>query len=169
MGYLASTLFHAYSTAYDWKHADSEKKKALPLRATFVAMTFLGEVLVAISSKGHGKGVVSDKSVDKSIISLTADLIAKQPANMQNHLIDYMAGFLGREDVLAMKDTKVKDMLTHQVELMKNNPWAKCMELIPDTGKNVKEKSPAEKGTSTTSWQSAVKFSHPELQSPSFI
>ncbi len=86
----------------------------------------VAELLLAISSKGHGEGVKSDNSVDNTIISLAAELIVKQPKAMQNYLIDHMADFLARPDVLALKDTDTSRILRQQVEAMRNNPWAQA-------------------------------------------
>jgi len=173
VGYLVSTGCHTVSTAKAWKNGDSEARKAVRWRGLFIAWSIVGEILLAFSSKGHGKGVVSDKSVDTSVISLAADLISKQPPAKHNDLIDYMSGFLGREDVLAMKDSNVKDLLTHQVELMKNNPWAKCVAAASlDTDKS-KKLTPHKTSEGIISngknWQVATKASQQESQSTSFI
>lgn len=141
IGYMISTMLHAASSAKEAKSLHSlgitkeskqaDKKAAVIWRRIFIGSALLAEALIAISSKGHGKGVVSDKSVDNSVISLSAELIAKQPPAKHEYLIDYMSGFLGREDVLALKDTEVKDLLRTQVELVKKNPWAQCKEVLP--------------------------------------
>ncbi len=173
IGYIVSTCFHAAGSYHSMKSAvinhDETMKKSIPLRITFVGANLIAEILMTISSKGHGKGVISDKSVDDSVIALTADLIAKQPENMQKNLIDYMSGFLGREDVLAMKDSNVRDRLQEQVELMRNNPWAQCMTLAADSKDKRDEKTPTSKGSNKANWQSAIKTINPESQSPSFI
>jgi hypothetical protein len=127
-GYIVSTLLHAVSTATAMKGMDAKHKKAVPWRALFVASALTAEILVAISSKGHGEGVKSDKSVDHSILALTAELIAKQPAHMQNQLIEHMSHFLGRPDVLAMKNEEAEKLLRAQVEAMRKNPWAICIQ-----------------------------------------
>ncbi len=167
MGYMVSTMCHLASTMKDLKHADSEAKKSVAWRGVFVVTNLLAEALLAISSKGHGKGVVSDKSVDESVISLAAELIAKQPAAQQNHLIDYMSGFLGRDDVLAMKDDEVKDLLRTQVELVKKNPWAQCKENLPATVQTTENKMLVPT-TNKKDWQTIVK-SPPQESSPAFF
>lgn len=167
IGYMISTMCHAASTEKDWKHADSITKKSVRWRRLFVATNLLAEALIALSSKGHGKGVVSDKSVGDSAISLAAELIAKQPAAQQNHLIDYMSGFLGREDVLAMKDDEVKDLLRTQVELVKKNPWARCKENLPDVVPTTENKIFVPT-TNKKDWQTAVK-SPAQESSPAFF
>ncbi|MEQ1704448.1 MAG: hypothetical protein ABL867_00575 [Rickettsiales bacterium] len=131
VGYMVSTMLHVASTTIDMKGSEGARREAVSWRALFVASALISEALVAISSKGHGKGVVSDKSVDNSVISLSAELIAKQPPAQHEYLIDYMSGFLGRDDVLAKKDTEVKDLLRAQVELVKKNPWAHCKDVSP--------------------------------------
>ncbi|MEZ5690220.1 MAG: hypothetical protein R3D71_00960 [Rickettsiales bacterium] len=134
VGLMVSTMFHAVSTMSEWKKGGSDVKKTIAWRGLFVAASILAEVLVTISSKGHGKGVVGDKSVKDTAISLAGEMIAKQPPAKHEYLIDYMSGFLGRDDVLAMKDSEVKDLLRTQVEAARNNPWAKCKmpNIIPE-------------------------------------
>lgn len=168
VGYLVSTGCHMVSAMKEYKHGDNDAKKAVRLRGLFIAWSVIGEVILALSSKGHGKGVVSDKSVDVSVISLAADLISKQPPAHHNNLIDYMSGFLGRDDVLAMKDTEVKDLLRVQVEAMKKNPWARCETVIPaiqETG----SKSALAPKANKTSWQASIKNSPQESSPASFI
>lgn len=161
VGYMISTMLHFASTTIDMKTANKKNEESIRWRGLFVASAILSEILVAISSKGHGKGVVSDKSVDESVISLSAELIAKQPPAKHEYLIDYMAGFLGREDVLALKDTDVKDLLRTQVELTKKNPWAQCKEVLPPKTavKNELFASPAE----DNKWQAVVAKSAPQI------
>lgn len=136
-GLMVSTGLHAISSWLEYNHAretgNAQTAGAIKNRLFFVLTNLTAEFLIAASSKGHGKGVVSDLSVDNSVIALTADLIIKQPAKYQEQMIDYMSKFLGREDVLAMKDDEVKNLLQAQVELMKKNPWVKCREILPST------------------------------------
>ena len=124
VGLMVSTLLHAGSTAVALRGQDGNHKKAVVNRAVFVVSALLAELMVAISSKGHGEGVVSDNSVDLSVISIAADLIVKQPRAMQNTLIDHMGAFLGRPDVLAVKDQNATELLRKEVELLRKNPWA---------------------------------------------
>ncbi len=123
-GYMVSTLCHAVSTAVAWNNSTDERRKSVPFRAIFVAANLVAEVLLAISSKGHGSGVKSDTSVDDTVVALAAEAIAKQPAKMQQLLIEHTSKFLGRPDTLALKDYEVAEKLTRQVELMRQNPWA---------------------------------------------
>ena len=148
-GYICSTLWHAYTTfgernaalrllkkpnapASEVTHA-KEQLKALPWRVLFVAASLVGETLLSISSKGHGEGVVSDNTVDTSIVAIAAELIIKQPKHMQEGLIQEMGKFLGMPEVLALKDEEAIKRLRHQVEEMRCNPWAtKIPEAAPE-------------------------------------
>ena len=96
------------------------------MRAVFVGSALLAELMVAISSKGHGEGVVNDRSVDDSIIALAADLIAKQPKAMENALIEQVSHYLGSPNILALKDSEIAEQLRAQLSIMRDNPWAKC-------------------------------------------
>ncbi|MDX1974192.1 MAG: hypothetical protein SFT92_00795 [Rickettsiales bacterium] len=124
VGYMISTMCHAASTAVEYNIGTTNAKKAILDRGVFVASNLLAEFLVAISSKGHGEGVVSDKSVDQTAIAIAADVVARQPADEQQPLIAQFSEFLGQQKILAMKDTDVQKALLQQVELMKKNPWA---------------------------------------------
>lgn len=130
IGLMISTCLHAVSSYKEYGVAKANNDKVMlgsvPFRIAFIGCSLVAELLIAMSSKGHGSGVVVDKSVDDSLISIAADLIVKQPEAERNHLIEYMSGFLGRNDVLAMKDEQVKILLQKQVELLQKNPWAEC-------------------------------------------
>ena len=129
-GFMVSTLLHAGATWVAVKGQDPKHKKAVPYRVAFVISALLAELMVAVSSKGHGEGVVSDSSVDESAIALAADLIVKQPKGMQNALIEEMGKFLGRPEVLAMKDEEATRRLRHYVEHGRGNPWALSKEAV---------------------------------------
>lgn len=139
-GYIGSTLFHSYTTFIERKEAHrmlkntaaslsevahaKDQLKAIPWRVLFVSATLVGELLLSISSKGHGEGVLSDNTVDDSIVNIAAELIIKQPKHMQDALITEMGTFLGKPEVLALKDQEAIDRLREQVEVMRSNPWA---------------------------------------------
>jgi len=123
-GFMLSTLLHAAATAVAMRGKDNTHKESVLFRGIFVASALLAELMVAISSKGHGEGVVSDTSVDDSVVAVASDLIVKQPKAMQNTLIDYMGKFLGRPDMLAIGDRQATERLRRQVEITRENPWA---------------------------------------------
>lgn len=146
-GYIFSTLCHCYTTFTERSEAKrvikdvtmsalehtkaQEKLKSIPWRVLFVSATLVGELLLSISSKGHGEGVVSDNSVDNSAVAIAADLIVKQSPGMQDQLIEQMGKFLGRPEVLAIKDEDAVALLRKQVELLRKNPWAQPEPMQP--------------------------------------
>lgn len=165
-GLMVSTMLHAAATAVAVKGQDPKHKKAVPFRVLFVVSALMAEMMVAISSKGHGDGVVSDKSVDNSAVAIAADLIVKQPKALQNHLIEEMGKFIGREDVLAMKDEEAIDLLRKQVEFMRGNPWTKAEGM---TTKPAAALFPAVKPV-IPAWQAKIAVPEPslaQLQPPS--
>lgn len=155
VGYMVSTMCHAVSTAIAWNHASNDKRKSVKFRANFIVMNLIAELLLAISSKGHGEGVKSDKSVDNTVLSLAAELIAKQPVKLQDELIQHVTRFLGRPDVLALKDDEAGRILRQQVEAMRQNPWAMA---APAAGKAPEPAAPAPeaKKSAASAWQARL-------------
>lgn len=143
IGYIGSTMCHAMSTYTAYTRAKKDigdrtisaaeravaenRIKSVPWRALFVGSTLIGELLLAISSKGHGEGVVHDNSVKDSVVSLAAELILKQPEHLQKDLTQYMAGYLGQPEVLALKNAEAEALLQTKIEMMRNNPWAETV------------------------------------------
>jgi hypothetical protein len=150
VGLMVSTMCHAVSTGIEYRIGTTNGKKAIFDRGVFVAANLIAEFLVSISSKGHGEGVVADKTVDESAISIAADLIAKHPAKDHEHLVDYMSKFLGRKDVLAIKDDEVKDKLRSTLAHIQDNPWAHC------TPGMLAPEAPAHKHDMSAQWQNVL-------------
>ncbi len=138
IGYMGSTACHAVSTGVAWTSGIPRRRESVPFRAAFIAFTTLGEILLMISSKGHGHGVKTDTSIDDTTISMAAEIIAKQPAAMHNLLINETAKVIARPEVLALKDEEAVDKLRKQVELMRNNPWAQTQDLSVKQGTSSK-------------------------------
>ncbi|MFO0389751.1 MAG: hypothetical protein ACK502_08565 [Alphaproteobacteria bacterium] len=183
-GYVGSTLCHAYTTYTERKEAlravaDTSlsakehmladmKVKAVPWRVLFIGATLVGEALLIMSSKGHGEGVQIDDTVDQSIYAISADLIARQPAEMRAGLIDYMSGYLADPKVLGGDRQKIAAELKVDIDNMLKNPWAlksaKTQEtvVIPDVTHS--------KTIESSTWQSKISAqpaagSQPQLSS----
>lgn len=133
-GYIASTLCHAGSTAiamYDAKRIGETKRlESVPYRALFVAANLVAEAFLAMSSKGHGDGVTSDESVKKSLYSMAAETILKQPPELREWHIDHLAGFLQQPQVMAESKEQVKKDLREYITKLEKNPWL-CMHQPP--------------------------------------
>jgi hypothetical protein len=168
-GYSIATMCHAASTWKAYKEAkrvnDVARLESVPNRAIFVGAALLSEALLAISSKGHGEGVVSDHSVDNSTIAIVSDMIVKQPLAKQEQLIQAMGDFLGESKQLAMKNDEVVAQVRTQVEKMRKNPWAVHLQAQVDSQPNdehVKDAAPAKQfaaeraATTDKDWQTKV-------------
>lgn len=167
VGLMVSTFLHAISTGVAMKGHDSEHKQAVPMRASFVISALIAEILVAISSKGHGSGVKSDDSVENSAISIGAELIAKQPDYRQDYLIKHMAMFLGRQDVLAMGTAEVTRRLRAEVRAMHRNPWAASVPPAAEpASQNTLAAGEAGKKNDLPAWQSKVAIQETTTPSP---
>lgn len=124
IGFMAATLLHAKGTYNKWKSNDLlTRNNAIP-RGVFVGTNLLSEVLLALSSKGHGTGVKPDSSIDTTVISSTADLINRQPLEKREELIHQFAGYLASPEVLGGQADFHAAELRAQVEALNKNPWA---------------------------------------------
>lgn len=168
VGYIVSTMFHTVSTFKIWGKEMADFKAgvgpkpqytAIFNRAMFIGANIAAELVLMLASKGHGAGVRADGSIDETIMNTAADIIAKQPIEMQEELIGHVANFLGRPDTLALRDAQVKDALRQRVMVARSNPWtgepSKQIEQPIEVGvatavEKEKPKEPADK--STTSW-----------------
>jgi hypothetical protein len=137
---MVSTVSHGFSTIDDWKSATSTLKTAtsgsddfkealklknsLPGRATFVTTNLIAEGLMAVSSKGHGKGVKSDRSLDYSLQALAADIVHNSEDDMKEVLIKYLSTLLtSKRYIVGDKDAMEKG-IREQLEAMPENRWA---------------------------------------------
>jgi len=123
-GYMGSTACHAVSTGVAWASGIPRRRKSVPYRAAFITFTTIGEILLAISSKGHGEGVKSDNSIDDTVVSMAAEIIAQKPQALHAAIIAETAKFIASPTMLAISDEKAEKLLREEVELMRKNPWA---------------------------------------------
>jgi len=135
-----STVAHAFSTAKEYKKAVSDlknpnaltakqheeavnNKTALPGRALFVASNLTAEVLMGISSKGHGHGVRSDMSFETSSYAVMADLIMRNAPEKRESLLNTISEMLSHKKHLNTLPDIIKKGISEQMEAMSNNPW----------------------------------------------
>ncbi len=163
---MASTIAHATSTADDLRGARKalrpenignfnteqiwEKRnlvKSLPYRGIFVGSNIAAEVLMAVSSKGHGAGVISDKSLDTSAYAIAADLVYHSQPEKREVVLKSVSEFLAGKKHLAQDQKVVLSGIQKQLEAMENNPWA---------GDVAKKKSEADASMSSSNWQGKV-------------
>ncbi len=134
-GYMYSSIVHGAETIRKLLSAKTDYQEtpdkipkaylAYTLRGFFVVMNLVAEIVLALSSKGHGEGVKSDISVEDTAYSIVADTIGHQPASMRERLIsDLSRDFLARPDVLGGKPDGIESKLRERVKLLNGNLWA---------------------------------------------
>lgn len=136
-GYIASTLCHAGSTVHKYRSLKSkphmsaedltelkELRTTVGFRALFVAANLIAEFLMTLSSKGHGDGVKTDSSLEKSTYAMAAELISKQNPAIQPMLVEHISGFMAHPDVLGGNAKKIAEGISAQLQSMRSNPWA---------------------------------------------
>lgn len=122
-GYMVATLFHAGASVKKWQQGDVLTRKTVIWRICFVAANIVSELLLALSSKGHGTGVKPDGSIDQTVLAATAELISRQPPEKQEALVQQLAGYISSVDVLGGKADEHAAELRRQLDALKNNPW----------------------------------------------
>lgn len=126
-GFMIATGFHAHASYGKYRDGTDEfLRKNVMFRAVFVAANVVAELLMAISSKGHGQGVKADDSIENSVIAATAEIIARQPEQERDGLVHRLAGFLATQDLVGSKTpAEVAAALQQQVRASHTNPWAR--------------------------------------------
>lgn len=134
-GYMVSTAAHAYKAYEGYKEAPNNKdllsaglvtqaRRGHKFRGAFAGLNFLGEIILASASKGHGSGVVSDSSVEDTALAITADAIVRQPAAKRDALVrDLSKNFLANANVLGGEAEDLEAKLYQQVHKLEENPW----------------------------------------------
>ncbi len=123
MGYFISTLWHAGATGVLYKQGDAQVKKTVVFRGIFVLANIVSEFLLFISSKGHGQGVKTDNSVEKTVLASAAEIVAQQPHEKQDALIQQLAGHMASPEILGGKAEDIAKDLHAQVAHIQANPW----------------------------------------------
>ena len=138
---MVSSAVHAVSTVGAYREAvrvnDAKRKKSVPWRGGFVLTNFMGEVLIAVSSKGHGEGVTTDDTVHDTAYKMAAEVILSQPEDKREYLTNYIADFLEQPDVLAEKRETVMKKLQDEISKLKDNPWLCCHPELTKPGEHV--------------------------------
>jgi hypothetical protein len=125
-GFMVSTAFHGWATWGKYKIAapDDPIRKTIALRGVFVAANVIAELLMVVSSKGHGQGVQADKSTDDTVFANAAQIIARQNPAQQDALIERLAGYMSSPDIMGGRTEEIAAKLREHVHSMGKNPWA---------------------------------------------
>ncbi len=122
VGYMIATGWHGIGTIKHWQDGTKDKKY-LYGRAVFIVANIFSEVMLALSSKGHGVGVKPDSSVDDSVMATAAELVLRQPAEKREAVLRQLSGYMASPEVLATKADEVEKQLRLHLDLLDNNPW----------------------------------------------
>jgi hypothetical protein len=130
-GYMASTGFHAYEAATKYKKADAlypgkaaYARKAYAYRGMFAVLNFLGEIILALSSKGQGGDTKASTSIENTVLAIVADAIVRQPKQQRDVLIKELGGtFLTSPNVLSGEADVMQAKLYERVHRLESNPW----------------------------------------------
>jgi hypothetical protein len=109
-------------------HKAGKEFEAFPVyhtiyRLMFVVMNLIAETGMLFTSKGHGDGVRSDTTLDKTATSMVASLIHRQPVEMRDELVQKMAMELSNAKAIAEPVAKVEKMIREQLANLDKNPW----------------------------------------------
>ena len=123
VGYMVATAIHGIVTVKKYMQGVPEVRKTIIGRGVFVAANIGAELLLLVSSKGHGDGVKADASVEKTLIANASELIARQAPDQQDRLIDQLSGYLSSSDLFSDKAEILANQIRTQVASLKQNPW----------------------------------------------
>ncbi len=152
-GYLLSTVIHLVSSLKERSKivadnkANNENKSVehTTFRLIFVVTNLIAEVIMSLSSKGHGAGVKSDDSVDPTTCAMVADMIHKKPADMRDDLVERMSEFLSMPDALGTNQDKLKSMINDQLAKLDKNPWVNNVQKAKPTPVEIADNNPLPK------------------------
>lgn len=151
-GYLVSTSIHIGSTTQDYLRIAEDKKTASKMiksgnsvyaelgqeklmnakrefgfthgRMLFCVTNIIAEVLMALSSKGHGEGVKSDATVETSATAIAAENIALQAPEKREELVQKFSQHLADPKIMGGSAVIIERNLRANLKGLANNPWA---------------------------------------------
>jgi len=153
---MVSTVSHAGATYKDWKDSKAvlantashtaeevaqatKHKKAIPGRAIFAFTNLSAEALMAVSSKGHGAGVKTDTSLDRSVYAVMADLVYRSPKEGRDLLLGNLSTYLSGKKRLGGHPADIENGIRDQLKALENNPWAGKVKSSPSPTKPERE------------------------------
>lgn len=151
-GYMISTLIHIHSTAMDYKRIGGDRASAALMvkdsnadvaslgaeknilagkergfthgRMIFCITNVIAEILMMLSSKGHGEGVKSDATVETSATAIAAENIALQAPEKREELIEKFAQHLASPKVMGGSSVLIARGIRSNLASLAANPWA---------------------------------------------
>ena len=130
-GFMVATAFHAHASYGKYQTGDAVARKTVIGRCVFVLANVAAEILMAVSSKGHGHGVKTDNSVSTAVLANAAETIAQQAPEKQEGLVKELAVYLSEPKVMGGKIEEIEATLRKQIAGMDKNPWARGVKTAP--------------------------------------
>lgn len=143
-GYLISTVLHLNSTTKEYANIEKNRaehpnspeygkvfdgqRKLTHFRMLFCVTNIIAEILMALSSKGHGEGVKSDATVETSATAIAAENIALQAPEKREELVEKFAEHLASPKVMGGSSVMIARGIRSNLKSLESNPWT-------DTGK----------------------------------
>lgn len=119
-GYLVSTVMHGVSALREMQ-VHPEQKSYL-YKMLFVGLSAAAEVILAESHKGGGK--IHDEESRHAMVGRVAEVIARQPKEVQGAVIHQISGYLAEQEELHSSEAQLEKDITERVQQDLNNPWA---------------------------------------------
>lgn len=125
---LSGTLFNLNQVALTLDALEERKRnpgsKAYMYKLAAVAGFLLCNTMLAMSTQGHGGGEKMDEETRTLLAEHAARVIAAQPPEVQNSLIDQISGFLATQPYIDMKAQDIAKLMREKVESTKQLPAA---------------------------------------------
>ncbi len=139
---MISTLCHAGSTTWDLINTKKNLGSAFPavrkraqelkdnlfFRGVFVGSNLVAEGLMSTASKGHGSGVKTDTSLDRSAYAVMADLVLRSPEEQRESMLSMAAKILARKEHIGGDIPSIEEKIRAEMALMEKNPWNGAVE-----------------------------------------
>lgn len=152
VGYVRARKILADPNSTDAQRADAlEEKRALPNRAIFAVGNMAAEGLMSVSSKGHGKGVESDSSLEPSMYAVMADMILRSQKEDREKILTTVSDHLSQPDFLNLSRERIRKGIEDQMADLMRHPWMGINAPVKTESKAQEE--PAQKNTK---WQDSV-------------
>jgi hypothetical protein len=117
---LTGTLFSAnqFFLAKDAlrERREHPEQKSYMFKMLAVAAFVLGNTLISLSSKSHGGGSKMDEETMGKLADTAAHIVAAQPREMQETLLEHMAGFLAAETNIDMSSQQISALFHAKME-----------------------------------------------------
>jgi len=95
----------------------------------------VGDLLIALSNKDHTNADGKfDTEEQRRVVAMVAEALSRQPKNMQQPLVNNVAGFLAHQAEMNGNAMDIANSIREQLDHMATNPWSARSALRADPG-----------------------------------